>query len=412
MSGRRSRRILVTLGRMTALGVLVAVGLCAYLWVEHRSSITLPSPSGAYAVGRVIYDWIDDTAVDSLAPESGTRRELLVWIWYPGASRAGETPAPFDDYVPASLRPRTPVPRGPLLFEWLTRDLARVRGHSLRDAAVASGEAPYPVAVMRAGASAPVLAYSTLAEDLASHGYIVVGFDAPYRTWRVVFPDGRVVERTPENNPELFAGEELVRVGDRLVSAWTRDVAFVVDRLERLNADDPSGLFTGRIDATRVGVFGHSLGGATAAQFCHDDSRCVAAIDIDGRPLGSVVRTGLDKPFMFLLSDHADTASDPEARRINADIQAIYDALPVKARYRVAIRGANHFTFSDDGALLKSRVLRGALRLFGKLHISGRRQLAVTAHCIDAFFDAYLKPGGGPPPSIVSPEYPEIEPFD
>jgi len=50
-----------------------------------------------------------------------------------------------------------------------------------------------------------VLAYSTLAEDLASHGYVVVGFDAPYRTGVVVFPDGRVIRETPENNPELCA---------------------------------------------------------------------------------------------------------------------------------------------------------------------------------------------------------------
>jgi predicted dienelactone hydrolase len=71
---------------------------------------------------------------------------------------------------------------------------------------------------MRAGASAEVANYSILAEDLASHGYVVVGFDAPYRTYVVVFPDGRVMRRTPENNPELClerAGQEqpVVRTG-------------------------------------------------------------------------------------------------------------------------------------------------------------------------------------------------------
>jgi predicted dienelactone hydrolase len=57
------------------------------------------------------------------------------------------------------------------------------------------------VVILRAGASLEVLSYSTLAEDLASHGYVVVGIDAPYRTWTVVFPGGRVLRRTPENNP-------------------------------------------------------------------------------------------------------------------------------------------------------------------------------------------------------------------
>src|SRR5207249_12323590 len=76
-----------------------------------------------------------------------------------------------------------------------------------------------------------------------------------------------------------------------------------------------SGKFTGRLDMSRVGVFGHSLGGATAAQFCHDDSRCKAGIDVDGAPLGSVIRDGIPRPFMFLLSEHGGS-SDAESRPI------------------------------------------------------------------------------------------------
>jgi dienelactone hydrolase len=251
--------------------------------------------------------------------------------------------------------------------------------------------------------------YSTLAEDLASHGYVVVGFDAPYRTGVVVFPDGRVVGRTPENNPELCLGQEAQeRCANRLLSAWTADIAFVLDRLERLNASDLPGRFTGRLDMTRVGVFGHSLGGAAAAQFCHEDSRCKAGIDVDGAPHGSVIQGGIRQPFMFLLSDHGD-ASDPESRQIMANIQSIYERLPPDGRLRIAIRGANHFTFSDDGALLKSHVVRGLLRTFGKLGIDGRRQLAVTAYCVHSFFDAYLKGEGASRLEMATPLYPEIQ---
>jgi hypothetical protein len=75
---------------------------------------------------------------------------------------------------------------------------------------------------------------------------------------------------------------------------------------------------------------------------------------------------------------------------------------------RVEIRGADHFTFSDDGALLKSRVMRGALRVFGTLGIDGRRQLAVTAYCVRTFFDKYLKGTNRSPLRMSSPLYPEI----
>jgi predicted dienelactone hydrolase len=254
------------------------------------------------------------------------------------------------------------------------------------------------------------MSYSTLAEDLVSHGYVVVGFDAPYRTGEVVFPGGRVIERRPENNPELFSGEALTRLADRLLAAWTGDISFVLDRLARLNAsDDPSSKFTGRLDMTRVGVFGHSFGGATAALFCSQDSRCKAGIDVDGSLHGSVIQTGIHKPFMFLLSGHGDFSSDQESRQIQADIQSVYDRLPEGKRVYIVIRGANHFTFSDDGALLKSRLVRGLLGVFGRLGIDGRRQLVVTAYCVHTFFDAYLKRAGPSQPRISSPLYPEIE---
>jgi hypothetical protein len=64
------------------------------------------------------------------------------------------------------------------------------------------------------------------------------------------------------------------------------------------------------------------------------------------------------------------------------------------------------FTFSDDGALLKSHVLRAVLRLSGKLGIDGRRQLAATAYCVHSFFDAYLKRATASRLNISSPLYP------
>jgi len=410
---RLARRIFKGFAILVMLGVFGIAALLVSVWLEHRTPDTLPAPTGAFAVGRALYDWADDQTLDTLAPAPGTKRELLVWIWYPAAG--GPSGAAVDDYLPAQMRAPALPASGQLIFRLLsrvfgllTRDLSKVHGHSLRNADVSSQQRSYAVVIMRAGASLEVWNYSTLAEDLASHGYVVVGFDAPYRTGVVVFPDGRVMRRTPENNPELFSGEELTLLANRLLAAWTGDTAFVVDRLEQLNASDPSGKFTARLDMTRVGVFGHSFGGATAAQFCSQDSRCKAAIDVDGSLHGSVIQAGIHKPFMFLLSGHGDFSSDPEIRQIQTDIQSVYDRLPADGRLRISIRGANHFTFSDDGALLKSYVMRGVLRGLGKLSIDGRRQLAVTAYCVHSFFDSYLKGAGASQLKISSPLYPEI----
>ena len=404
------RRILKGFGVLVILGVLGVEVLLGALRLEHRTAVTLPAPAGSFAVGRAIYDWTDDAGLDALAPVPGTKRELLMWMWYPAA--AGQSVATANDYVPAPLGTEVERDLGALLGGLLTRDLAKVHAHSLRNADVAPQQGTYPVVILRAGASAEVWNYSTLAEDLASHGYVVVGFDAPYRTNVVVFPDGRVMRRRPENNPELCEGQEqtqLSRCVNRVMTAWIADIGFVLDRLERLNASsDASEKFAGRLDMSRVGVFGHSFGGATAAQFCHDDSRCKAGIDLDGQPFGSVIREGLHQPFMILLSDHGHE-SDPESAQIMANIQSIYDRLPPEARLLIAVRGANHFLFSDDGALLKSHIVMRTLRAFGVVGIDGRRQLAVTAYCVHSFFDAYLKGEGVSRLEISSPLYPEIE---
>ena len=400
-------RILKGFALLATLGVLGIATFLASLWVEHRIGVTLPTPTGSFAVGRAIYDWTDGANLDRLAPVPGTKRELLVWIWYPSA--AGQS-AMADDYVPAPLRAEVERDLGALLGGFLTRDLSKVHAPSIRSSDVSPQQRSYPVVIMRAGASAEVWNYSTLAEDLASHGYVVVGFDAPYRTNVVVFPDGRVMRRTPENNPELCESQEQAQQTqcvNKVLTAWIGDIAFVLDRLLQLNSSDASGKFKGRLDLARVGVFGHSFGGATAAQFCHDDSRCKAGIDVDGQPFGSVIHEGLRQPFMFLMGDHS-RESDPESRQIMANIQSIYDRLPADWRLHVKISGANHFLFSDDGALLKSHIVMRTLRALGVVGIDGRRQLAVTVYCVHSFFDAYLKGTSVSRLNLSSPLYPEI----
>jgi pimeloyl-ACP methyl ester carboxylesterase len=212
-----------------------------------------------------------------------------------------------------------------------------------------------------------------------------------------VFPEGTVIAGTPGNDADLV----------QLVRAWSADAGFALDQLEGLNESDPSGRFLGRLDMTRVGVFGHSLGGATALQFCHDDSRCKAGIDVDGAPLGSVIAEGVTQPFMFLLSDHT-REPDAETGPIHANIRAIYDRLPGNRRWQIMIRGGNHYMFSDDGAMLKSPLIMRVLRTFGIVRIDGRRQIAVTTHFISNFFDVYLR--GAPASDLTNRAgYPEVE---
>src|ERR1700736_6540355 len=96
-----ARRIFQGFAVAAMLGVLGVAVLLVSLWMEHRSDVTLPTPTGPFAVGRALYDWADDKTLDTLAPVPGVKRDLLVWIWYPAV--AGKSAA-IDDYLPAPSR--------------------------------------------------------------------------------------------------------------------------------------------------------------------------------------------------------------------------------------------------------------------------------------------------------------------
>lgn len=392
------RRTLAWLAKAAAAAVAIVLVLAGILllvmWQEHRTGIELPTPTGPFPVGRTAYAWTNEAGTGELAPAPGSKRQVLVWVWYPAARSPRGVPA---EYLPARWRAALAERQGVFLRTFLKRDPALVRTHSWPDAAVSPERRTYPVVLLRAGGSALTVDFTTLAEDLASHGFLVVGFDAPYRSFVVVLPDGRVVARSPAFRVEDANGNLADPVIGKLLAMWTSDTTFVVDQLQRLNVAS-SGTFAGRMDFERLGMFGHSLGGATALEFCRQDSRCKAALDIDGIPFGRVVQEGLGKPGMFLLSDHSGDMADPASRTVLAEIQSIYGRLP-DGRLCLAIRGANHFSFSDQ-ILLNSQAALGLFRLAGFGGLDGRRGLAISAGCVRTFFDVNLN--GAPAAALTS----------
>ena len=85
---------------LVLLGFLGVSALLMSLWLERRIEIALPKPTGQFAVGRTLYDWVDDQTLDPLAP-AGTKRELLVWVWYPAAVPSS---VKIAEYVPDATR--------------------------------------------------------------------------------------------------------------------------------------------------------------------------------------------------------------------------------------------------------------------------------------------------------------------
>jgi len=389
------RRFFTVVFKVVKIVGLVFVSAAALIvmgfWADHARGTTLPKPTGPFDVGRLSYFWQDSRHFDTMALKPETRRQLVAWVWYPAVH--GQTMA-VADYLPQPWRTAMENQMGVVLSSFLMRDLSKVRSHSFANPDVSPKQGTYPLVLMRAGLSALTTDYTTIAEDIASHGYIVVGIDAPYRSFIVVLPDGSVVPRAPQNNADLLSGPPQEKLAIKLVQAWSADMSFALNELARLNTSSQPSKLNGRIDMSRVGVFGHSLGGATALQFCYDDARCKAGVDIDGAPIGPVVQKGVVQPFMFLLGDHKGEP-EQEVRSVNEHIGSIYDRLPSDRRLEVVLRDSNHLAFSDNAVL--SNLLRITNDL-GIVKLDGARQLAVTGEWITKFFDVYLK---GASPSVL-----------
>ncbi len=198
------------------------------------------------------------------------------------------------------------------------------------------------------------------AEELASHGYIVVGMDHPYGSEVTIFPDGRIIHSklvlgAPFSS--AAAEEKFVQTVEQEVRIRADDAISVIAALERWNADDPSGMLTGRIDLDRIGIFGFSLGGAVAAQACWLDRRFKAGINMDGLIAAESARDGPGAPFLFLLGG---IPLEAEADRLivgSAEHRELEFDWRQHARMRelaksgggqvVQLDGMRHFNFSD-----------------------------------------------------------------
>ena len=70
--------------------------------------------------------------------------------------------------------------------------LSTVRTNAVSDAPPAGRSRSLPFVVLSPGFIHPRSVLTALAEDLASHGYVVAGIDHTYESFATAFPDGRV----------------------------------------------------------------------------------------------------------------------------------------------------------------------------------------------------------------------------
>lgn len=295
---RRSVQLFVLLVALSGL----ALSFCAAAQENSSPSFIpkLPRPSGPFGVGRVAFDWIDESRSADMAEDRGPHAELMVYVWYPTRAAATEVKGvlfpgakEIDSTSGVSDQLKTRLFGG----NWPLVVSGAITSHTEANALIVPTPKMFPVVLFSPGAFGTSFQYSSAIEDLVSHGYVVASIEHTSEVFGVVFADGRVhvysEVRIPKEAipPPGSAKEEY----EAKLEEWHRhnvdvraaDISFALGRLIKLDrASNAISQFSGRLDLDHVGVVGHSRGGWSAIVACRRDVRLKACVNEDGNAGG------------------------------------------------------------------------------------------------------------------------------
>jgi hypothetical protein len=155
----------------------------------------LPLPSGPFGIGRIAYEWTDASRSESHSPDPHAHRDLMVYLWYPSprkeVGRSGEY-LPGAKQMDAKSDVQSAM-REDFETDWPFVVSGAITSHAINNGPVAKAPAQFPLVIFSHGNGGTSFGYTSLIEDLVSHGYVVAAVEHTYTATAIVFPDGRIV---------------------------------------------------------------------------------------------------------------------------------------------------------------------------------------------------------------------------
>lgn len=380
----------------------MAAGPVAYLL---RDGPRLPKPTGTYPIGRLRLALIDQQRPELFTPAPTDQRAIVLTIFYPAQAGDQMPPGPYTAARNWQLVNGAPA----FLLNLVTPRFV--------DKAPAADRA-FPLLLFGAGFGGPITYYTSLIEEIVSHGYVVLAVEHPYHFSTVYFPDGHVIYANDFGANEGIYDTEADKIA--LSALLVDDLRFALDAAERLNREDAH--LAGRFDLTRIGAFGHSFGGQTAAALGLIDARVKAVINFDGSIVDPrVIEHGVPVPYLHLFDAFGPPppATLAQQGRTVTNWWADFRARNYPASLRtgqapfhvVQMIGAAHYSFATDLPLLRPLFpLLITDDLIGEFQDDGPLR-AVSALTL-AFFDVYLN-GGRSTNAALAAHHPLLYPgFD
>ena len=276
-----------------------------------------PGTLGRFPVGFVTLPFVDESRPELATADAADRRTLPSVVWYPAReSTRSAARSAYKDFFSPSLAAVIGALAPPGFLD--------TSSNSARDAEVGD-DGPYPLIVFSHGNGGLGVQSFFLTEFLASHGYVVVCPDHTGNSLVTELPGGVIVN----------SGAAGYTIQNSLTDR-PLDVSFLVDSMTELDASDPSGHFTGKIDLEHVGLTGHSFGGLTTLLAMESDPRFDA-----GAPMAPAApeSSNIERPVMFFTATEDKTLA-------NAPTEANYLSLTGPKMW-ISVIDAGHFSFSN-----------------------------------------------------------------
>jgi dienelactone hydrolase len=232
-----------TVRRSIGILLLVTITLIpAFIFPQF----TLPKVTGEYDVATANEIWTDTSREELFTAVEGDNRFVNIEFWYP---------AGYD------------VTRGKC-----------------------------PLVVFSHGAYGIKSCDSSTYQELASHGYVVCSIDHPYHAMYTKAPNGRIITANSEFvkdisliNDDQYPAEDKRKIIQEILSLRVEDINFVLDQIGMMAATAKTEPLFALIDTERIGLMGHSLGGAAAAEVAKERKDISAVVNLDGDFLGEYV---------------------------------------------------------------------------------------------------------------------------
>ena len=306
------------------------------------------APTGPYAVTTARYTYTDENRIETFAG-SGQQRQVNATVWHPQPG---------------------------------------------------SNEETFPLVLFSHGGLGLETSNESLYLELASHGYVVAAIGHPYHALWTRDINGRI---TFVNRDYFQSLQREDARGDRQQSfayyqEWmtvrTGDINLVLDSILQPAGNGAAGIY-GLVDVTRIGVMGHSLGGAAALALPRQRDDIAAVIALESPFLYDIVGVA-DGEFVWLeatyptpvLNIYSDSAWEHLHEWPQYGRNATLLTEPPPTVYNLHLSGAGHFSLTDL-ALVSPRLVR-FLEGEPPSRESDDYLRAVNQACLE-FFDCYLK---------------------